>query len=173
MNVVILHHSILSLSFIFHSWKALKQKAEDLTREKEEAEKKAEDLRLKYKQLDQNSELMKNQLRLYSGKNDHVDSFVPVEFTLVGDPPILRIYAYIFVIYCYIGEDGVDLESLERALTLVKKRGEALASLPFKGDDKDEEMVMLPYVKRKLSEVQIMNLKLTEEVERYENIRSL
>ena len=56
---------------ILRAFIALKQKAEDLSREKEEAEKKAEDLRLKYKQLDQNSELMKNQLRLYSGKHDN------------------------------------------------------------------------------------------------------
>ena len=59
----------------------MKQKAEDLSREKEEAEKKAEDLRLKYKQLDQNSELMKNQLRLYSGENENVKCFFAFEFT--------------------------------------------------------------------------------------------
>jgi chromosome segregation ATPase len=52
----------------YASLTALKQKAEELARDKEEAEKKAEELRLKYRQLDQNSELMKNQLRLYSGE---------------------------------------------------------------------------------------------------------
>ena len=31
----------------------------------------------------------------------------------------------------YSGEDGIDMESLERALTLVKRRGEALKKLPF------------------------------------------
>ena len=76
----------------------------------------------------------------------------------------------------YSGEDGVDLESLERALTLVKKRSQAIESLKFRNISDDtaiDEMVALPVVRRKLEEVQIVNLKLTEEVERLENMLKL
>ena len=121
----------------YTSLSALKQKAEELAKEKETADKRTEGMREQYKKLEESAEVMRSQLRLYSG------------------------------------EDGVDLETLERALTLCKKRSEALSSLPFKGDAKDEEMLMLPYVKRKLSQVQLVNLQLTEELERLENMLKL
>jgi protein fantom len=115
----------------------LKQHAAQLREEKEEAEKKAEEMRMKYQELDANTSLLQDKLRLYSG------------------------------------DDGVDIESLERALTLVKRRGEALESMPFRGDLEGENMVMLPVVKRKLEETQLLNLKLTQEVERLESMLKL
>jgi hypothetical protein len=42
-----------------------------------------------------------------------------------------------------IGDDGVDIESLERALTLVKRRGEGLKTRPFSGDDIGERLYKL------------------------------
>lgn len=39
------------------------------------------------------------------------------------------------MIFGHSGDDGVDIESLERALTLVKRRGEGLKTRPFSGDD--------------------------------------
>ena len=41
------------------------------------------------------------------------------------------------------------------------------------GDDAGEDLVMLPEVKRKLEEVQVMNLKLTDEVEKLETMLKL
>lgn len=73
----------------------------------------------------------------------------------------------------YSGDDDIDLESLERALTLVKRRSEAMGKLPFLEDPDGTNLVTLPLVKRKLEEVQVMNLKLTEEVERLENMLKL
>jgi len=121
----------------FSALTSLKQQANQLREEKEAAEKKAEDLRLKYQELETGSSVMQDKLRLFSG------------------------------------DDGVDYESLERALTLVKRRGEALEKLPFLEDPEGEKLVTLPVMKRKLEEVQVMNLKLTEEVERFENMLKL
>ena len=73
----------------------------------------------------------------------------------------------------YSGDDGVDIEHLERALTLVKRRSEATSKLPFLEDPDGEENVTVPVVRRKLEEVQVMNLKLTEEVERFESMLKL
>jgi len=70
----------------------------------------------------------------------------------------------------YSGEDGLDIQQLERALTLVKRREEVIEKLPFLEDPENEKMVTLPVLKRKLEEVQVMNLKLTEEVERFESM---
>lgn len=121
----------------FSALTSLKQHANQLREEKEMAEKKAEDLRLKYQELEVGSSVMQDKLRLFSG------------------------------------DDGVDYESLERALTLVKRRGEALEKLPFLEDPEGEKLVTIPIMKRKLEEVQVMNLKLTEEVERFENMLKL
>jgi protein fantom len=73
----------------------------------------------------------------------------------------------------YSGEDGVDMESLERALTLVKRRGEAVAKLPFLEDPEGEKLVTLPAIKRQLEKYQVLNLKLTEDYERVENMLKL
>jgi hypothetical protein len=48
-----------------------------------------------------------------------------------------------YYVYIHIGDDGVDIESLERALTLVKRRGEGLKTRPFSGDDIGESLYNL------------------------------
>eukprot|EP00606_Chrysophyceae_sp_TOSAG23-5_P000755 GSChrysophyteH2.ASY1.ANO1.454.1 assembled CDS len=73
----------------------------------------------------------------------------------------------------YSGDGDVDVEQLERALTLVKRRGEAVGKLPFLEDPDGDATMTVPVLKRKLEEVQIMNLKLTEEVERFESMLKL
>jgi chromosome segregation ATPase len=73
----------------------------------------------------------------------------------------------------YTGDDGIDLQSLERALTLVKRKAVASEKLPFLEDPEGESLVSLPMVRRKLDEVQDMNLKLTEEVVRLEHLLKL
>lgn len=66
----------------------------------------------------------------------------------------------------YAGED-VDIEALERALTLVKRRSENIAKLDFLEDPNtgDSDGFSL---KKKLQEVQVINLNLTKETERLE-----
>lgn len=108
-----------------------------LREEKAEAERKAEEMHNKYREIETNSTMLHDKLRLYSG------------------------------------EDGVDIEMLERALTLVKRRSEAIDRLPFLEDPEGKKDFSLPMVRRKLEEVQIINLKLTEEVERMENMLKL
>jgi Ca2+-binding EF-hand superfamily protein len=108
-----------------------------LREEKAEAERKAEEMQNKYREIETNSTMLHDKLRLYSG------------------------------------EDGVDVEMLERALTLVKRRSEALDRLPFLEDPEGKKDFSLPMIRRKLEEVQIINLKLTEEVERMENMLKL
>lgn len=73
----------------------------------------------------------------------------------------------------YSGDDGVDVESLERALTLIKRRGEAMDKLPFLEDPEIEQLVTVPALRRKLEDVQIMNLRLSEEAQRLENMLKL
>jgi len=73
----------------------------------------------------------------------------------------------------YSGDGDVDIESLERALTLIKRRGEAIGKLPFLEDPDGDATLTVPVLKRKLEEVQIMNMKLTEEVERFESMLKL
>ena len=74
----------------------------------------------------------------------------------------------------YSGEDDVDMESLERALTMVKRRNVALEKLPFlEYADPNDAMVTLPSLKRKLEEYQLLNLRLTEENEKLENMLKL
>ena len=53
----------------------------------------------------------------------------------------------------YSGDDGIDIESLERALTLVKRRGEAVGKLQFLEDVDGEDSLTVPIIKRKLEEV--------------------
>lgn len=84
----------------------------------------------------------------------------------------------------YSGEDGVSIEDLERALTVVKRRGEAVSRLDFLEDpdavvDGDGHKIgpdhasYLPLLKRKTQELQVLNLNLTREVERLESMLKL
>ena len=73
----------------------------------------------------------------------------------------------------YSGDDGVDVATLERALTMVKRASEPYGKLPFLEDPEGEKLVSLPAVKRKLEEYQILNLRLTEENERLETMLKL
>lgn len=71
----------------------------------------------------------------------------------------------------YSGEDGVNIEDLERALTLIKRRSEAVGKLDFlKQSDGFDDAITLPLLKKKAQEIQIINLNLTKEVERLENM---
>jgi protein fantom len=71
----------------------------------------------------------------------------------------------------YSGEDGVNIEDLERALTLIKRRSDPIGKLDFlKNADGFEDPVTLPLLKKKAQEIQIINLNLTKEVERLENM---
>lgn len=74
----------------------------------------------------------------------------------------------------YSGDDGIDLESLERALTLVKRKSDAPQRLPFlESVNDDSDILSLAGVKRKLEEVQLVNIKLSEESEKLENMLKL
>lgn len=85
----------------------------------------------------------------------------------------------------YSGEDGVSVEDLERALTVVKRRSEAGAGrLDFLEDpdgvmDGDGHKIgpdhasYVPLLKRKSQELQVLNLNLTREVERLESMLKL
>jgi hypothetical protein len=116
---------------------SLKQHAAQLREEKEAAEKRAEDMKLKMQEAEAGSSMFQDKLKMYSGDGD------------------------------------VDIDALERALTLVKRRGEAIGKLPFLEDPDGDSTLTVPLLKRKLEEVQIMNLKLTEEVERFESMLKL
>lgn len=70
----------------------------------------------------------------------------------------------------YSGEDGVNLEDLERALTVVKRRGEAATKLDFLENPDGDDAFTLPQVTRKLENLQVMNLSLMKEVERLEGM---
>eukprot|EP01038_Epipyxis_sp_PR26KG_P008719 gene8719-11781_t len=73
----------------------------------------------------------------------------------------------------YADDGDFDVETLERALTLVKRRGDAIQKLPFLEDPDGDQLVTLPVMKRKLEEVQLLNLKLSEESERLESMLKL
>jgi hypothetical protein len=121
----------------FSALTALKSHAAQLREEKETADKRVEELRHQLKEIQSGSDMLQDQLRLYSG------------------------------------DDGVDIESLERALTLVKRRGEATHKLSFLEDVEGDRLVSVPALKSKLEEYQMMNLRLTEESERLENMLKL
>lgn len=131
------HHLQEAVRTHFSALTSLKQHAAQLRVEKEAAEKRCEDMKLRLGDLEGSSSLASEKLKLYSG------------------------------------DDGVDIEQLERALTLVKRRTEASGKLPFLEDPDGEESLTVPTLKRKLEEVQVMNLKLTEEVERFESMLKL
>lgn len=121
----------------FSALTSLKQQAATLREEKEEAEKRAEEMKIKLQELESGTSLLQDKLKLYSG------------------------------------DGGVDIESLEKALTLVKRRAEAGTKLSILEDVDGDNMVAVPALKRKLESVQLMNLKLTEEGERLENMLKL
>ena len=73
----------------------------------------------------------------------------------------------------YSGEDGVNIEALERALTVVKRRSETVGKLDFIEDVDGFEDIQMPALKKKAQEIQVMNLNLTKEVERLENMLKL
>lgn len=73
----------------------------------------------------------------------------------------------------YSGDDGVDIQDLERALTMVKRATETIDRLPFLEDPDGEKLVTLPAVRRKLEEYQVLNLKITEENQRLESMLKL
>lgn len=81
------------------------------------------------------------------------------------------------------GEDGIDLESLEKALTMVKRRDLALEHLSFlenpdafskkDGMTDAEYMITLPMMKKKIQEYQLTNLRLIQENEKIEHMLKL
>lgn len=73
----------------------------------------------------------------------------------------------------YSGEDGVNIEDLERALTVVKRRSEAVGKLDFLESVDGMHDITLPMLKKRAQEIQIVNLNLTKEVERLENMLKL
>jgi chromosome segregation ATPase len=73
----------------------------------------------------------------------------------------------------YANDDDIDMETLEKALTLIKRRNETAEKLPFLEDPENEKLITLPAMKRKLEDVQMLNLKLSEECERLENMLKL
>lgn len=77
----------------------------------------------------------------------------------------------------YSGDDGIDLESLEKALTLVKRKSDGVSRLSFLEtlNDPNSEFsdLTLPIYKRKLEQVQIMNMTLSNEIEKFENMLKL
>ncbi len=69
-------------------------------------------------------------------------------------------------------DEGIDVISLEKALTMVKRRDIALERLPFLEpvDGDSEGLITIPAMKRKVEELQLLNLRLTEENEKLENL---
>ena len=126
----------------------LRQQAAKLREEKEEAEKQVETMRTQQQELKNGHSLLQDKLRLYSG------------------------------------EDGVSIEDLERALTVVKRRNDASNRLDFLEDpdavlDGDghkigpDHVSYIPLMKRKMQELQVINLNMTREVERLESMLKL
>ena len=70
-------------------------------------------------------------------------------------------------------EDGISKEELERALTLVKRRGEAIRRPDFLEDPEGDMPQTVPSLQRKLNDVSSENLKLTKELEVKENMLKL
>eukprot|EP00752_Nemacystus_decipiens_P007715 g6898.t1 len=71
----------------------------------------------------------------------------------------------------YAGDEDIDLEELERALTIVKRKMADPEGFPgFLENPEDEEMDNVPALRRKLQRVQVSNLNLTRELERAERM---
>lgn len=120
----------------FSALTSLKQQAAQLREEKEAADQRCEEMRLKHQQLEAGQSALQDKLRLYSG------------------------------------DDGVDIESLEHALTLVKRRTEALEGVPFL-EKAEANMITLPALKKRVEEKGLLNLQLAQEVERLETMLKL
>jgi myosin heavy subunit len=73
----------------------------------------------------------------------------------------------------FSGDEGINLEDLEKALYVVKRRGEAVTKLDFLEDTEVDGLLTIPSLKRKLQDVQLLNLNLTRETERLENMLRL
>jgi DNA repair exonuclease SbcCD ATPase subunit len=73
----------------------------------------------------------------------------------------------------FSGDDGLNVDDLERALTVVKRRGEAVKNLEFLEEIDEGVSETKELLKRKLQSVQIINLNLSKEVERLENMLRL
>lgn len=73
----------------------------------------------------------------------------------------------------FSGDEGLNVDDLERALTVVKKRGEAVKNLEFLEEVDEGVSETKELLKRKLQSVQIINLNLSKEVERLENMLRL
>jgi Ca2+-binding EF-hand superfamily protein len=69
----------------------------------------------------------------------------------------------------YSGDDGMDLEELERALTLVRRRAETGQTLDFL-ESVDGEPETVPALRRKVQVLQVSNLNLTRELDRAERM---
>jgi Ca2+-binding EF-hand superfamily protein len=121
-----------ALTTLKHDIVKLRTENQDLIKQNEE-------MKLKYSELEVNSNVLESKLKLYSG------------------------------------DDCIDLESLERALTLVRRKSDALERLPFLEtvNDNQENMLTFPGVRRKLEETQIVNIKLSEEIDKLENMLKL
>lgn len=128
---------------------SLRQQAMKMREEKELAEQQLEEMIGKQKELQMGQNLLQDKLKLYSG------------------------------------DDGVSVEDLERALTVVKRRGEAMnARLDFLEDadaftDGTGEKIgqdhpsYIPLLKRKVQELQVLNLNVSRESERLESMLKL
>lgn len=119
----------------------LRQQASKLREEKEQAERKADEIASKQHDLQVGQSILQDKLKMYSG------------------------------------EDGVSVEELERALTVVRRRAEASKSnkLDFLEDsDNSNGLSSDPTImKRKIQELQVLNLNLSREAERLESMLKL
>ncbi|CAM9771908.1 unnamed protein product, partial [Ectocarpus sp. 6 AP-2014] len=71
----------------------------------------------------------------------------------------------------YAGDEDIDLEELERALTIVRRKMADPAAFPgFLENPEEEDMDNVPALRRKLQRVQVSNLNLTRELERAERM---
>lgn len=86
----------------------------------------------------------------------------------------------------YCGDDGIDLGSLERALTLVRRNVESFqkpeflektSATQYNSDmqeiETENERFAIPLLRKKLEDTQIKNIKLSEEVEKLESMLKL
>lgn len=70
----------------------------------------------------------------------------------------------------FSGNDDLDVDTLEKALTLVKRRSMAVDRLPFLENVEDNALTSVPSLKRKMEDLQMLNLRLGEDNERLEGM---
>ncbi|CAM9440210.1 unnamed protein product [Chrysoparadoxa australica] len=70
----------------------------------------------------------------------------------------------------YSGDGDVDIDDLERALTIVRRRHEDPVRLDFLEEAEGEALDNLPACRRKVQQLQLSNLDLTRELERAERM---